>query len=505
MDWGGGSWRRERSPSHRLQPMQRRAFLEAGAALTLFAVLALLARLWSLRMPLSEDTGAYLYVADTILDGGLPYVDAADNKGPLTYLLFGALDLVSGGSTTALRLTLVLACALAALAVAARVRRAAGPWAGALAGVVMAVLGSTPFLEGDDPNTEQYGVLPLAAAWWLAAGAGARGRAREGTLASAAAGGLVGAAALINIGFAAVAPVIAFELWFAGRDGRARRFAAALAGAAAIAVVPLAWLVLSGAFDDMWTQVISKAGIAVAGNVEAGGFAAQPLFEVPTKIPFALGAAGAALALTRPALRVAAAAALLWIVSCWLRVKLAQYEFAHHYHLAVPGVAAGMALGGAAVSGLLAERPALRRAALAAAVIAAGLLTWRYVAEPARDQFAKPLTERVRFPQYALAYPVGDELRARTSRDQTVAVSGNNPTVYWRADRRAANRFFAEYSLVPEYVIERRRALREQPPDAIVLMPGYSRFGYELRDLARAGHYTRAWSGGGASIWLRGG
>jgi hypothetical protein len=138
-------------------------------------------------------------------------------------------------------------------------------------------------------------------------------------------------------------------------------------------------------------------------------------------------------------------------------------------------------------------------------VIAAGLLTWRYVAEPARDQFAKPPTERVRFPQYALAYPVGDELRARTSRDQTVAVSGNNPTVYWRADRRAANRFFAEYSLVPEYVIERRRALRERPPDAIVLMPGSSRFGYELRDLARGGHYTRAWSGGGASIWLRGG
>jgi hypothetical protein len=410
---------------------------------------------------------------------------------------------VSGASTTALRLTLVLACALTALAVAARVRRVAGPWAGALAGVAMAVLGSTPFLEGDDPNTEQYGVLPLAAAWWLAAGAGAHGRARAGTLAAAAAGALVGAAALINIGFAAVAPVIALELWFAGREGRARRFAAAMGGAVALALAPLAWLLASGAFDDMWTQVISKAVTAVAGDFEPGGFEGQPLFEVPTKIPFALGAAGAALALARPALRVAAAAALFWIVSCWLRVKLAQYEFAHHYYLAVPGVAAGMALGGAAVSDLLAGRSVLRRGALVAGLIAAVLVTWRYVAEPARDQFAKPPPERVRFPQYALAYPVGDELRMRTSPDQTVAVSGNNPTVYWRADRQAPNRFFAEYSLVPEYVIERRRALRDRPPDAIVLMPGNSLFGAELRDLAQGGGYRRAWRGGGASIWLR--
>ena len=224
---------------------------------------------------------------------------------------------------------------------------------------------------------------------------------------------------------------------------------------------------------------------------------------MPTKIPFAIGAAGAALALIRPALRTAAGAALLWIVICWLRVKLAQYEFAHHYYLAVPGVAAGMALGGAGLWDLLASRPGLRRAALAGAAVAAALLTWRYVAEPAREELEVPPTERVRFPQYALAYPVGDQVRALTSSDETVAVSGNNPTVYWRAGRFAPNRFFAEYALVPEYVIERRRALRDAPPDAIVLMPGYSRFGFELRNLARGGGYRRVWSGGDAQIWLR--
>jgi hypothetical protein len=468
----------------------------AVAALALFAVLALLARLWSLQMPLSEDAGAYLYVADTIRDGGLPYVDAADNKGPLTYLLFGALDIVSGSSTTALRLTLVLACALTALAVAARVRRAAGDWAALAAGVAMAILGSTPFLEGDDLNTEQYGVLPLAVAWWLAA--------RGGVRSAAAAGALVAAAVLMNVGFVVLAPVIALELWFSWPEGRARSFAAAAAGALVLAAIPLTWLLLSGALDDMWTQVIDKAGIAVGGEVNARGFDDTPLFDVPTKIPFLIGAAGAALALARPALRLAGASALVWILICWLRVKLAQYEFAHHYYLAVPGVAAGMALGGAALWTLLDARPGLRMAAFAAAAVVAALLVWRYIGEPARDEYRVPPTQRVRFPQYALAYVVGDALRASTSSDQTVAVSGNNPTVYWRAGRRAPNRFFAEYSLVPKYVIERRRDLRTRPPDAIVLMPGYSRFGFELRNLAHDGRYRRTWSGDGASIWLRG-
>lgn len=475
--------------------MRRRALPEA-AAFVLFGILALAARWWSLEMPLSEDAGAYLYVADTIRDGGLPYVDAADNKGPLTYLLFGALDIVTGSSTTGLRLTLVVACALTALAVAARVRLAAGVWAGLAAGCVMAILGSTPFLEGDDLNTEQYGVLPLATAWWLTA--------RGGTRSASLAGALFAAAVLMNVGFAALAPVLLVELWLAARDGRARRLAAAVAGAIALAAFPLGWLLVGGAFDDMWTQVIDKARTAVGEDVEAGGFSDTPLFEVPTKIPFAIGAAGAALGLIRPALRTASGAALLWILICWLRVKLAQYEFAHHYYLTVPGVAAGMVLGLAALCDLLGSREALRRATLAAAVVAGALIGWRYVAEPVRDKLDVPAADRVRFPQYALAYPVADELRAITSSDETAAVSGNNPTVYWRAGRFAPNRFFAEYALVPEYAMERRRALRDRPPDAIVLMPGRSGLGFELRNLAHGGGYRRAWSGGGAEIWLRG-
>ncbi len=487
--------------------MQRRAFLEAAAALAAFAALALVARVWSLEVPLSEDTGAYLYIGGGILDGEVPYADAADNKGPVTYLLFAVLDLLSSGSTVAMRLMLVLACALAALAVAARVRRAAGPWPGAAAGAALALLGSTPFLEGEDPNTEQLGIAPLAGAWWLAA--------RGGRRSAAGAGALLAGAVLMNPGFAAFAPVIALELWLAGeRPGaaaareRAARLGAALAGGALVATAVLGWLLLAGAIDDMWTQVVDKAGGALSGDSVEGGFASRPLLEGPPRARglFVLGAAGAALALSRPRLRAVAAAALLWTVLGWLRVKLASYEFTHHYYAGLPGIAAGIALGGTAAWELAGERVALRRAVLVGAAALAGLLAWRYVADPSLDQLDRPVSERVRFPQYALAYPVGDALRERTAPGETVLVAGNHPTVYWRAERRAPNRFFAEYALVePAYVEERRRALRADPPDAVVLMGGSSLFEGDVRALLRGGTYRRAWSEAGAQIWLRSG
>ena len=90
----------------------------------------------------------------------------------------------------------------------------------------MAILGSTPLLEGQDLNTEQYGVLPLATAWWLAA--------RGGVRSAIAAGALLAVAVLMNVGFVALAPVIALKLRFAGDHERGRRFAAAAGGRQAL-------------------------------------------------------------------------------------------------------------------------------------------------------------------------------------------------------------------------------------------------------------------------------
>jgi hypothetical protein len=255
--------------------MRPAAPVTALAALLSFGLLAACSRLSSFAVPLSEDTGAYLYIGQVILDGGAPYADAADNKGPLTYLLFAAIDAVSGSSTATVRATLVLFTALAAVAVGAYVLRAGGRLAAGVAGAAMAILGSAEVLEGNDPNTEQYAVAPLAGAWLLAA--------RGGERAAAASGALAAAAALLNVGFVAVLPVLALELWRSGEAAsRARRYAF-FAGGAVAAVAPfLTWLGLAGALDDAWTQVAGTAFDTIGGEPSGGTlFDTGPLWEVP--------------------------------------------------------------------------------------------------------------------------------------------------------------------------------------------------------------------------------
>ena len=133
------------------------------------------------RAPLINDTGQYLYVGETMLDGGTPYVDAANNKGPVTYLLFALIELVSGTHPVArsARRCCVFA-GLAALALAGYVAHYAGRAAGVVAGVTLALLAGAPALQGSDPNTEQFGIAPMVGAWYLATRGSARTAAAAG-------------------------------------------------------------------------------------------------------------------------------------------------------------------------------------------------------------------------------------------------------------------------------------------------------------------------------------
>ena len=80
------------------------------------AVLAALSGVWalsSLWLPYGWDHGCFGYLSDTILRGGLPYRDALDFKGPLTFYIFAALQAVFGRQMWAIRAfdLALLACA----------------------------------------------------------------------------------------------------------------------------------------------------------------------------------------------------------------------------------------------------------------------------------------------------------------------------------------------------------------------------------------------------------
>src|SRR5204863_300680 len=91
----------------------------------------------------------------------------------------------------------------------------------------------------EDPNSEQYGIAPMAAAWWLAT--------RGGWRSAAASGACSAAATAMNPAFGVIVPVVAFELWRANApDASPRwvRLGAAAGGGVAVLAAPV------------WSQVV---------------------------------------------------------------------------------------------------------------------------------------------------------------------------------------------------------------------------------------------------------
>jgi hypothetical protein len=468
----------------------------AAAGFVLFALLAGLSRPQSWRKPLEPDTGQYLYVADVMLHGGTPYVDAANNKGPLTYLLFVPISLIGDTHAVVVRMALLVFAALAALAVAGYVTHHAGRAAGAVAGFALALLASASAMAGDDPNTAQFGIAPMAGAWYLAT----RGTAR----ASAAAGALAAAATLMNPAFAVVLPFVAWELWRAG--GR-RPLALGAAGGGAVAVVVLGWIVLAGALDDMADQVLEQAvrtatrGIPTGSVLERGDErGVQVLLSVPAPGLWIAGLLGCAVAATDRRLRAPAIASALWIVVALLRVKLATYGFRHHYYPGLVGIAAGIGLGLA-----VAWRRVEGRPGVALAVVALAALWIPSVAVPQLDLLELPPEQRrIGDPAYSEQYPVAGFLAANTEPGDRVQVAGIQAQVYWLARRRSPTRFF------DPYFVERRRddraafldGLLADPPAAIAALPREA-IRPEIAELMREVPYRVAYDVRGCRVWLR--
>lgn len=474
-------------------------------AFALFAVVIAAARPASFQKPIERDTGQLLYVGRLVAHGATPYVDAALNKGPLAFLTFAAVDTVTFTKVALVRVVLVGFAALAALGVATAVGRCGGRAAGILAGVALALLAATAPLQGDDPNTEQFGIAFLAGAWGLAA--------LPGTVSAASAGVAMAAGAAFNPLFAVVAPAVVLELAGSHRADRGRRIAVAVGAGLALLAALAIWLAAAGALDDMWHQVVGRGGILrhPGGASTAGpssgviGLAGtlQKWFDAPAGALYWMGAVGAVIALRDRSLRVTAAAALLWIGLVWLRAELQSYTFPHHFYIALPGIAAGIALGVASV-----WRDDVRsRVALSALVLAMPVVA--YVAGPQLRQLELPPDRRWSLEtseNWGLAYPVAQFIDEHTRPGNRILMTGSHPEVYWLADRRAPTRYFDFFPVLadPTARQDRLRDLEAHPPAAIGVMPDAdARSDFDtLRAYAERHRYVIALQLAGAQVWL---
>jgi hypothetical protein len=469
-----------------------------AVSLVVYGIVAALLRPATWYTPLFEDAAQNLYVGQAIFDGGTPYVDAANNKGPVTFLLYGLIGVLVGTSNLLLKVTVVLVTAVAAALVASYVARYAGRAVGFLAGLTFALFSSTADLLGYEPITEVYGIVPMLGAWYLAS----RGGFRSG----AGAGACAAIATLMDPAFAIIVPIAGLELWRRGREGgtTGELFGWAVVAASAVTSIVLFWLGVADAIDDMLTQgfghfrnEVDAGGAPQAFSGETSGF--YRFVTTPAGGLWIAAAIGAFLAWRTPRLRPLAVPSLLWLALTFVRVKVVDYELYHQFFLALPGIAVGIAAGIASLSS-----PAVRsRVALATLVLAVPVVTlvvgpqWRSLQRPASERFGVGTA-------YAATDPVADFIRENTAPEDRIFVGGHAAQVYWLAERKAPTRFFDDFPVVQEakYKRERDRALGDDPPAAIVIMPNTPPDDTLRAFIARL-RYQLAFEERGARVYLK--
>jgi hypothetical protein len=207
--------------------------------------------------------------------GATLYSGAWDNKPPLIYYTYAAVQSVFGTGVLPLHATAMAFVLLAQAAVIGIALLLFDGWRAALAGAIFAFLLCTPLIEGDLAMTETFMVLPVTLAVLLFTWSELR--------AVRAAGLFVGVGFLLGIAvgykqvavFDGAAIVVMLWLLHAPRDrAHAARSIVAIAAGFAIPQGALALLFLAtGAFGAYWYAVVGSLGLYARLGPQVGFFA----------------------------------------------------------------------------------------------------------------------------------------------------------------------------------------------------------------------------------------
>ena len=245
-----------RVPDAPLVSARRALLLVASAFCGIWAA----ASLW---FPFGWDHGIMATAGDVILDGGMPYRDAWDIKGPLAHLWFAAAQWLFGRGQAGIRvldLALVVWAAVVLARTAARlIRPAAGPW---IAVALILCHASLTFFYTAQPD--QAVSLSLAIVFAPLLVRPHRGQA-------VVTGLVIGIGALVKplyLAFVWLPLLVAMEIPARRTRERAGLIAAILAAVALPIVGAWAWFAWRGALDDLYEVLFRYNALEYSGATQ---------------------------------------------------------------------------------------------------------------------------------------------------------------------------------------------------------------------------------------------
>jgi len=489
--------RRRPSPSQQTAPARtwrRRALSPTAVA----GLIALLPRLPYLNNDLYLDVSVFTTVGSGLVHGLVPYRDLFDHKGPLTYELFGAIDLLFPASVIGVRV-IGFGFVLTAIALLVRLVRRHVSEAGAWVAAILLALTVSSEVFGLEPETEQLAMPMLIGSVLLADRYSLTGSLR----AAAGTGAALAGAAMLKPNLALLG-LVGLALLLSRRDRRAAAVAAFAAGGAIVVALSISPYVVTGTVGTMLDRVVGYNGryvSAAAHALAAAGLRDKIdwLRDIPALPFFALGIAGAAYSLWMRRRARFALITLAWALLALAAAKAAIRPISEYYVAAAAPAAVGVALGIEAVCDALA--PGARRARLGVAGLAvlpvAVALTFTTLGAPERarlgtDPIMFPLGDRLDSDLAATArvnlHTIAAEVkRATRSSDRIYVACDECQSVYWLSRRQPATRYIFPGIIVPRPAYDAVRAdLLRTPPAAVVTFSGV-RSDYLRAPIARAG------------------
>ncbi len=407
-----------------------------------------------LGIPLERDEGEYAYAGQLILQGVPPYTLAYNMKFPGTYAAYAAIMSIFGQTITGIHLGLLLVNTATIILIFLLGRRLVNSIVGLAAGMSYAVLSVSPSVLGFAGHATHFVLLPVLGGTLLLLKADRR-----------TFGLLFASGMLFGLGVLMKQPAVFFALFGAiylasndlpRRFRPERIFLRTLIFSAGV-ILPLGVTCLLfwrlGVFDRFWFWTIDYA--RQYGSLVPLSQAPRIFFYGAKEVIVAgwpiwtLAGIGVVTGLWERRTRPIAVFLLAFLFFSALALCPGFYFRLHYFILVLPAVSllAGVAI--SRLSDLSVNRSIIVR--FIPILILGFALAWPILAERKFFFEASPTdASRTIYPEspFAESIRIAEYLREHSTRNDTIAVLGSEPQIYFYSDRHSATGYIYTYGLM---------------------------------------------------------
>ena len=437
-----------------------------------------------INVPLERDEGEYAYIGQLILEGIPLYTEAYNMKFPGIYFIYAGILCLFGQTHTAIHFSLLLVNVLSIILLYLFTRRTFDNWTATAASAAFALLSMSYHVQGFWANAEHF-ILPFVIGANIFLLSGVRRNKLRFIFLSAI---LFGCTALVKqhgaffgvVGFA----VMLLSMWRNKVQDRSKYWSYSVTFFGGI-LLPLllcfCYLVSAGVLEKfyLWTFMYAKeySSLSTLSGIKfnfIGGF--QSLFKFASLIWIVSGVGFLSLFFHRYS-RESRIFTVGLLFAGIIALSVGFYFRPHYFVLILPAAALLFGIGIRSIYKLFAPAPSLLLRYFPPTFTVVVALLGTLVAHwDVLVQFSIPkVTETVyHMNPFPFSEKIAELIRKKTTKNDRIAIIGNEPQILFYSQRRSATSFIYTYSLgedqplAEQFRTEMIRQIETSSPQLIV-------------------------------------